>query len=166
MTTDALRARLDAAMSEADWQQQVAQFARFRGWLVFHARPARTARGWATPVQYDGMGYPDLTLVRDGRAPVWVELKSGRGKATAEQARWLAALEAVTLWVAHAHLVAVGENTPRLALLSPEPGSGKTRTLEVLELLCPAPMFALSASTPATFGWFACPHQIAAGVAE
>jgi hypothetical protein len=62
-----------------------------------------------------------------------------------------AALDAVTLWAAHAHLVAVGENTPRLALLSPEPGSGKTRTLEVLELLCPAPMFALSASTPATF---------------
>ena len=62
-----------------------------------------------------------------------------------------AALDAVTLRAAHAHLVVVGENTPRLALLSPEPGSGKTRTLEVLELLTPWPMFALSASTPATF---------------
>jgi hypothetical protein len=62
-----------------------------------------------------------------------------------------ACLNAVTLWIAHAHLVAVGENSPRLALLSPEPGSGKTRTLEVLELLVPSPMFALSASTPATF---------------
>jgi len=52
-----------------------------------------------------------------------------------------AALDAVALWVAHAHLIAAGENSPRLALLSPEPGSGKTRTLEVLELLVPAPMF-------------------------
>ena len=63
----------------------------------------------------------------------------------------VAAPVAVTLWIAHAHLVAVMENSPRLALLSPEPGSGKTRTLEVLELLVPAPMFALSASTAATF---------------
>jgi hypothetical protein len=63
----------------------------------------------------------------------------------------VAALVAVVLWVAHAHLVLEGENTPRLAMLSPEPGSGKTRTLEVLELLVPNPMFALSASTPATF---------------
>jgi hypothetical protein len=62
-----------------------------------------------------------------------------------------AASVAVTLWAAHAHLVAVGENSPRLALLSPEPGSGKTRALEVLELLVPDPMLALSASTPATF---------------
>ena len=60
-------------------------------------------------------------------------------------------LVAVTLWVAHAHLVLDGENSPRLALLSPEPGSGKTRTLEVLELLVPSPLFSLSASTPATF---------------
>lgn len=61
------------------------------------------------------------------------------------------ALAAVALWAAHAHLVMAGENTPRLALLSPEPGSGKTRVLEVLELLSPSPMFALSASAPAIF---------------
>lgn len=62
-----------------------------------------------------------------------------------------AARVAVTLWAAHAHLVASGENTPRLALLSPEPGSGKTRTLEVLELLVPRPMHVLSASPAAVF---------------
>ena len=60
-------------------------------------------------------------------------------------------LVAVTLWVAHADLVQGGENSPRLALLSPEPGSGKTRTLEILELLVPSPLFSISASTPATF---------------
>jgi hypothetical protein len=60
-------------------------------------------------------------------------------------------LVAVVLWAAHAHAVLDGENSPRLAVLSPEPGSGKTRVLEVLELLVPSPMFALSASTPAIF---------------
>ncbi len=58
---------------------------------------------------------------------------------------------ATTLWAAHAHLVNESENSPRLALLSPEPGSGKTRTLEVLELLTPNPMHALSASPAAIF---------------
>lgn len=62
-----------------------------------------------------------------------------------------AAAVAVALWAAHAHLVYAGDNSPRLALLSPEPGSGKTRTLEVLELLVPAPMAVLSASAAAVF---------------
>jgi hypothetical protein len=62
-----------------------------------------------------------------------------------------AALTAVTLWVAHAHVIDCFENTARLALLSPEPGSGKTRSLEVLELLCPDPMHVLNASPAAIF---------------
>lgn len=62
-----------------------------------------------------------------------------------------AALVAVTLWAAHAHAVTAFESSPRLALLSPEPGSGKTRTLEVLELLTPKPMHVLNASVAVTF---------------
>jgi hypothetical protein len=42
-----------------------------------------------------------------------------------------------TLWIAHCHLMQCWESTPRLALLSPEPGSGKTRCLEISELLVP-----------------------------
>jgi len=61
------------------------------------------------------------------------------------------ALTAVTLWAAHTHLISAWENTARLALLSPEPGSGKTRVLEVLELLCPRPMHVLNASPAAIF---------------
>jgi hypothetical protein len=60
-----------------------------------------------------------------------------------------AELDAVTLWAAHAHMVDCFHTTPRLALLSPEPGSGKTRVLEILDLLVPEPMFSLNAS-PAT----------------
>jgi len=59
--------------------------------------------------------------------------------------------DAVALWVAHAHVVEAFESSPRLALLSPEPASGKTRTLEVIELLVPRPMHALNASTAAVF---------------
>ena len=55
---------------------------------------------------------------------------------------------AVTLWAAHAHVVHAFESTPRLALLSPEPGSGKTRVLEVLELLVPRPVLSVNV-TPA-----------------
>lgn len=58
---------------------------------------------------------------------------------------------AVTLWTAHAHLIDSAESSPRLALLSPEPSCGKTRVLEVLDLLVPEPLHALSASPAAIF---------------
>ena len=37
------------------------------------------------------------------------------------------ALVAVTLWAVHAHITKYFHTSPRLALLSPEAGSGKTR---------------------------------------
>jgi hypothetical protein len=52
------------------------------------------------------------------------------------------------LWIAHAHAMAAWDSTPRLAALSPEPGSGKTRLLEVTELLVPRPVEAINV-TPA-----------------
>ncbi|MGI8711577.1 MAG: DUF3631 domain-containing protein, partial [Acidimicrobiales bacterium] len=62
-----------------------------------------------------------------------------------------AALTAAALWLAHTHLLGAAESSPRFALLSPEPGSGKTRALEVFELLVPSAMHVLSASPPAIF---------------
>jgi hypothetical protein len=52
------------------------------------------------------------------------------------------------LWIAHAHLMAAWETTPRIAFLSPEPGSGKSRALEITELLVPRPILTVNA-TPA-----------------
>jgi hypothetical protein len=52
------------------------------------------------------------------------------------------------LWIAHAHAMDAFESTPRLAFLSPEPASGKTRGLEVTELLVPRPIEAINV-TPA-----------------
>lgn len=59
-----------------------------------------------------------------------------------------AAHVAHTLWIAHAHLIDAWESTPRIAFLSPEPGSGKTRALEITELLVPRPVEAVNV-TPA-----------------
>ncbi|MFF1295613.1 MULTISPECIES: DUF3631 domain-containing protein [unclassified Streptomyces] len=58
---------------------------------------------------------------------------------------------AVALWDAHAHLLDCFDSTPRLAFLSPEPGSGKSRALEIVETLVPHPMVAVNASAAALF---------------
>ncbi len=50
------------------------------------------------------------------------------------------------LWVAHTHLMDCWQSTPRIAFLSPEPGSGKSRALEVTEPLVPNPVLAVNVS--------------------
>ena len=50
------------------------------------------------------------------------------------------------LWCVHSHLMDQWESTPRLAFLSPEPASGKTRALEITELLVPNPVIAVNVS--------------------
>ncbi|CAN3980478.1 DUF3631 domain-containing protein [Kitasatospora purpeofusca] len=62
-----------------------------------------------------------------------------------------AAYVAVVLWGAHTHLMDAFEATPRLAFLSPEPGSGKTRALEIIETLAPRPMTTVDISPSALF---------------
>ncbi|MHC0431495.1 DUF3631 domain-containing protein [Streptomyces sp. O3] len=62
-----------------------------------------------------------------------------------------AAYIAVALWDAHAHLLDCFDSTPRLAFLSPEPGSGKSRALEIVETLVPRPLAAVDASAAALF---------------
>lgn len=61
------------------------------------------------------------------------------------------AVIAHTLWVAHTHAVHLFDNTPRIAFLSPEPGSGKSRALEITELLVPRPVLSVNASTAYIF---------------
>jgi phage/plasmid primase-like uncharacterized protein len=52
------------------------------------------------------------------------------------------------LWIVHTHLMDRWDSTPRIAFLSPEPGSGKTRALEISETVVPRPVEAVNA-TPA-----------------
>ncbi len=95
------------------------------------------------------------------------EISARRAEARAEGARLLDAarefigrfcvfpstecVDAVALWAAHAHMAEHFHTSPRLAMLSPEPGSGKTRVLEVLDLLTPDSMLMLSPSVAAIF---------------
>lgn len=58
---------------------------------------------------------------------------------------------AVTLWVAHTWVANSFHTTPRLILDSPEPGSGKTRVLELLNYLCHKPKFTFSITPAALF---------------
>jgi hypothetical protein len=93
-------------VSEAEFQQQVIDYAHLRGWRVAHFRKVRVQRKngsvyWETPVAADGKGFPDLILVKD-HGVIAAELKVGRNKPSPEQMSWLTDLEnagvAVFVW--------------------------------------------------------------------
>ena len=50
------------------------------------------------------------------------------------------------LWIVHTHCMDEWESTPRIAFLSTEPASGKTRALEVSETLVPRPVESVNVS--------------------
>lgn len=93
------------ALSEQHFTEQVIQLARFYGWRAAHFRAAQTTRGWRTPVQGDGKGFPDLVLVRPPEL-IFAELKTPRGRLSREQAGWVAALEDVSRGLAHTRAIA------------------------------------------------------------
>lgn len=55
------------------------------------------------------------------------------------------ALIAHVLWILHTWFMDSWESTPRIAFLSPEPASGKSRALEVTEPVVPRPVHAVNA---------------------
>jgi hypothetical protein len=84
-------------MTETDFLQRVIDTARLFGWLVTHFRPAKTAKGWRTPLSGDS-GFVDLVLARDG-VVIHAELKVGRGRPRSDQACWGVALgDTYRLW--------------------------------------------------------------------
>jgi len=60
-------------------------------------------------------------------------------------------LDAVVLWVAHTHVAERFDHTPRLAVVSPELGSGKTILMSVIETLVPRPMVMVSPTASVLF---------------
>ena len=71
------------------------------------------------------------------------------------------------LWVAHTHLMGAWESTPRIAFLSPEPGSGKTRAMEVTELLVPNPLAAVNVTAnPHALDFYASVGFVAGGTVQ
>jgi len=60
-------------------------------------------------------------------------------------------IDAVALWVLHTHTFAAYDTTPRLAIQSAEKSSGKTRLLELLDVLVHAPLSVANASAASLF---------------
>ena len=65
----------------------VLRLAEIKGWAVEHIRPARTAKGWRTPVT-GHPGRPDLILARQG-VVLLLEIKAEKGYPTIDQLGWL-----------------------------------------------------------------------------
>ena len=80
-------------MTEAELQAAVIEMAQLFGWKVAHFRPARTEKGWVTPVAADGKGFPDLCMVHPDKGILFAELKSEKGRVTREQGDWLIAIQ-------------------------------------------------------------------------
>ncbi|HZZ80966.1 MAG TPA: hypothetical protein VFE62_20865 [Gemmataceae bacterium] len=76
--------------TEASFTRTVLQLAKVRGWRCAHFRAALTKKGWRTPVQGDGAGFPDLILVK-GCWLIAAELKVGKNEPRPEQTAWLEA---------------------------------------------------------------------------
>lgn len=66
--------------------------------------------------------------------------------------------DALALWTAHTHALDAAESTPYLAITSPEKRSGKTRLLEVLELLTCEALPSANISDAALFRVVAAKH--------
>ena len=74
-------------MTEAALSRLICDLAHSLGWSVFRLPVNRTVR----PVK-DAVGYPDLTLARDGEV-LWLELKGSRGEMSPAQWGWWHALQ-------------------------------------------------------------------------
>jgi hypothetical protein len=73
---------VSVVVAERDFQAAVVELARLSGWRCYHTYDSRRS----------AHGFPDLVLVRDGRL-LFAELKSERGRVTADQRAWLSLLE-------------------------------------------------------------------------
>ena len=68
-------------MTEKQFQSHIVQYAKMRGWLVYHTHDSRRSEP----------GFPDLVLVR-GRV-LFRELKTDKGRTSPAQKEWAASLE-------------------------------------------------------------------------
>ena len=76
--------------TEAQFQQRIVDLATMLGWHCIHFRSVYTSGRWRTPLTGHA-GFPDLVLARNG-VVIAAELKTARGRLTAEQQAWLRAL--------------------------------------------------------------------------
>lgn len=80
-------------MTETDLQNTIIDMCAVLGLLIHHCRPARTAKGWATPL-VGNPGFPDCVIVGVGGV-LYRELKTAKGKPSSDQREWLHVLDAI-----------------------------------------------------------------------
>ncbi|MFE4855875.1 DUF3631 domain-containing protein [Streptomyces sp. NPDC056670] len=103
------------------------------------------------PVDGSGTGEPDgvgIEVARDGAA-LLDELRAAIGKYVVLPSD--EALTAVTLWVAATHIQTALQHAPRLAVMSPTKGCGKSRVLDVLYETVHNPMMTVNTSPAVIF---------------
>lgn len=85
----ARKARNRASKKAGDsWESEIIAKAKAEGWLVHHVRPAKTAKGWRSPIS-GHKGFPDLTLLHIERGLIFPECKAGvRADLSKEQKVW------------------------------------------------------------------------------
>jgi len=79
--------------AEREFSQQVEGLLKLFRWRYSHFRPARSMKGWRTPLSGD-KGFPDIVAVRSGMC-LFIELKSEKGKLTDDQEEWIRELKAI-----------------------------------------------------------------------
>lgn len=57
------------------------------GWTMHHTRPARTDRGWRTPIS-GRAGFVDVVFAHPELGLELVEMKAARGRLTVDQRHW------------------------------------------------------------------------------
>lgn len=67
-------------------EQAIADLLSLYRWRWVHSRPARTQSGWRTALS-GAAGFPDFHAVRPPRL-LYIEVKSGAAKLSAEQNTW------------------------------------------------------------------------------
>jgi len=75
-------------MKEIDFELAVVDAARLFGWKAVGHRPMRTKHGWATGWLYDGVGWPDLTVVHAGRGTILTAELKVKTNLSDEQKVW------------------------------------------------------------------------------
>ncbi len=85
-------------ITEAQFLKQVVALAQTFGFKVAHFQTAHIQRKdgshyYATPIQADGEGFPDLVLAKRGHPIYFLELKGAKGRTTQAQADWLYLLD-------------------------------------------------------------------------
>lgn len=79
---------VDGTMLETPFQNLIVDVGHLHGWHVASFRTSQQAGRYMTAARYDGVGYPDLTMIHKKGAILFVEVKTETGRLSKEQKVW------------------------------------------------------------------------------